>query len=87
MVALFLVDVVGTGCNVSGNNNYCHLIYIVEIFHMAFLGQVLGIHIVYYVSFFPRFPRYYLFQRKGKNCGDDFINALSINYVWVGEYL
>jgi hypothetical protein len=55
MVALFLVDVVGTGCNVSGNNNYCCLIYIVEIFHMAFLGQVFGIHIVYYVSFFAAF--------------------------------
>ncbi len=80
MVAPFLVDVVGTGCNVSGNNDYCHLINIVEIFHMAFLGQVLG-------SFFCCFPCYYLFQRKGKNCGDDFINALSINYLWVGEYL
>ena len=79
MVAPFLVDVLGTGCNVSGNNDYCHLIYIVEIFHMAFLGQVLGIPIIYYVFFFCPFPCYYLFQRKGKNCGDDFINALSIN--------
>ncbi len=87
MVAPFLVDVVGTGCNVSGNNDYSLVLSIVEIFHMAFLGQVLGIGIVYYVSFFCRFPCYYLSQRKGKNCGDDFINALSINYLWVGEYL
>jgi hypothetical protein len=55
VVALFLVDVVGTGCNVSGNNNYCQLIYIVDIFHMALLGQALGIRIVYYVSFFAAF--------------------------------
>ncbi len=87
MVALFLVDVVGTGCNVSGNNDYCLVLSIVEIFHMAFLGQVLGICIVYYVFFFCCFPYYYLSQRKEKNCGDDFINALSINYLWVGEYL
>ncbi len=50
MVALFLVDAVGTGCNVSGNNDYCWVLSIVEIFHIAFLGQVLGIHINYYVS-------------------------------------
>ncbi len=52
MVNPFLVDVLGAGCNVSGNNDYCCLIYIVEIFHMAFLGHVLGICIVYYVSYF-----------------------------------
>jgi hypothetical protein len=87
MVAPFLVDVVQTDYNVSGNIDYCWVLSIVEIFHMGFLGQVLGIHMVYYVSFFCRFPCYYLSQRKGKNCGDDFINALSINYLLVGEYL
>ncbi len=54
---------------------------------MVFFDQVLGIRIVYYVSFFCCFPCYYLSQRKGKNCGDDCINSLSIKYVWVGEYL
>ena len=55
MVVLLLVDVVGTGCNVSGNNDYCQVLSIVEIFHMVFLGQVLGIRIIYYVSFFAAF--------------------------------
>ena len=66
MVAPFLVDVVQTDYNVSGNIDYCWVLSIVEIFHMAFLGQVLGICIVYYVSFFLPLSNLLFISEEGK---------------------
>ncbi len=84
MVAPFLVSVVGTGYNVSGNNDERCPLHIVAIFDMAFLDQVLGIHNGYYVLFFYCLPSYYFFsERSGKNF-DHFISALSIN-LWCWE--